>query len=130
MTTMRPGASPGTSGPRRPARRPAAEPAVRPSRRLPAQRPSPAEDEPAPVKPGPFKRRAARPSRSARAAWPGRWRLVNAVLAVLLAAAGVTATVTVSRWQEQRRLEGDRQAALAAAKQAAVNFVSVSESTV
>jgi Mce-associated membrane protein len=77
-----------------------------------------------------FKRRVARASASDRAAWPPRWRLVNAALAVLLVVVAVGASVAVSRWQDQRRLEGDRQAALAAAKQAAVNFVSVSQSTV
>jgi Mce-associated membrane protein len=49
---------------------------------------------------------------------------------VVLIAATVAAIVMTSRWQDQRRLEGYRQEALAAAKQAAVNFVSVSMSTV
>jgi Mce-associated membrane protein len=59
-----------------------------------------------------------------------RWQLVNVVLGVLLVAATVLAIVAVSRWQDQRQLEGVRQEALAAAKQAAVNFVSISDSTV
>jgi len=59
-----------------------------------------------------------------------RWQLVNVVLGVLLVAATVLAIVAVSRWQDQRQLEAVRQEALAAAKQAAVNFVAISDSTV
>jgi Mce-associated membrane protein len=49
---------------------------------------------------------------------------------VLLVVVTVLAIISVSRWQDQHRAEGLRQDALAAAKQAAVNFVSISESTV
>jgi Mce-associated membrane protein len=59
-----------------------------------------------------------------------RRRWVDTGLALLFVVAAVTAIVTGSRWQEQRDLEGARQAALAAARQAAVDFVSVSASTV
>jgi Mce-associated membrane protein len=87
---------------------------------LPAQRPTPV------VSADPSPRfRLRLPSRL-----PVRWQLVNVVLGVLLVAATVFAAVALSRWQDQRQLDGVRQEALAAAKQAAVNFVSISDSTV
>ena len=98
-------------------KRAAAEPAVRPGRRLPTQRPAPVvSEDPSPRR---FTLRL-----------PARWQLVNVVLGVLLVAAIVLGAVALSRWQDQRQLEGVRQEALAAAKQAAVNFVSISDSTV
>jgi Mce-associated membrane protein len=102
-------------------KRAAAEPAVRPGRKLPTQRPAPV------VSQDPSTRRF--PVRFTLRL-PVRWQLVNVVLGVLLVAAIVLGSVALSRWQDQRQLEGVRQEALAAAKQAAVNFVSISESTV
>src|SRR5690242_18175105 len=107
-------------------KRAAAEPTVRPGRRLPNQRSGPVDVEPVDVEPvavEPVKRPARR---AALKGTPGGWRIVNAVLALLLIGATVAAIVMTSRWQDQRQLEGYRQEALAAAKQAAVNFVSVS----
>jgi len=130
---MTSGTTPRPAGPRRPSgvaaptrsKRAAAEPAVRPGRKLPTQRvpAAPAED------PSPARFRLAR-LRLTRLQLPVRWQLVNVVLGVLLVAATVLAIVAVSRWQDQRQLEAVRQEALAAAKQAAVNFVAISDSTV
>jgi Mce-associated membrane protein len=58
------------------------------------------------------------------------WRDVNVVLGLALVLAVVLAVVSGLRWQDQRAAERGRQEALAAAKQAAVNFVSISVSTV
>ena len=69
----------------------------------------------------------ARPRPVPRRAW---WRDVNVVLGLALVVAVVLAVVAGLRWQDQRTAERGRQEALAAAKQAAVNFVSISVSTV
>jgi Mce-associated membrane protein len=53
-----------------------------------------------------------------------------ATLAVLLVAALVAAVVMGQRWYEHRRLDAAQQAALAAARQTTVDFVSISASTV
>ena len=58
------------------------------------------------------------------------WRDVNVVLGLALVLAVVLAVVSGLRWQDQRTAERGRQEALAAAKQAAVNFVSISVSSV
>jgi Mce-associated membrane protein len=68
-----------------------------------------------------------RPRPAPRRQW---WRDVNVVLGLALAVAVVLAAVAGLRWQDQRAAERGRQEALAAATQAAVNFVSVSVSTV
>jgi Mce-associated membrane protein len=59
-----------------------------------------------------------------------RRRLYAAALAVALAVAVVVAAITGYRWYRQQRLDDAHQAALAAARQTTVNFVSVSASTV
>ena len=111
-------------------KRAAAEPAIRPGRRLPTQRTVPdALDEPPEPKAGKSKPDKPR-ARSSGRATSRAWTVVNAALAVLLVAATAGAIVMTSRWQDQRRVEGYRQEALADAKQAAVNFVSISVSTV
>jgi Mce-associated membrane protein len=57
-------------------------------------------------------------------------RLANWSLLVLLAAALVAGVLGGQRWYGQRQLDQAHQAALAAAKQATVDFVSISASTV
>jgi Mce-associated membrane protein len=59
----------------------------------------------------------------------GRW-LTPAVLAVLLAVALAAAALTGQRWYDGRQLDAAHQAALAAAKQTTVDFMSISASTV
>jgi Mce-associated membrane protein len=59
-----------------------------------------------------------------------RRRFLMVALTVALIAAVAAATVTGYRWYQQQRLDGAHQAALAAARQTTVNFVSVSASTV
>jgi Mce-associated membrane protein len=59
-----------------------------------------------------------------------RWRLLTGSLVVLLAAMLTAAAVTGWQWYERRALESAHQAALAAARQITVDFVSISASTV
>lgn len=59
-----------------------------------------------------------------------RRRLFVAALAIALIVAVVAAAITGYRWYRQQRLDDAHQAALAAARQTTVNFVSVSASTV
>ncbi|WP_406079504.1 hypothetical protein [Micromonospora sp. NBC_00858] len=66
----------------------------------------------------------------ARAVPAGRRRMSIVVLVVLLAAALTAAGVTGRRWYVDRATEQARQAAVAAARQASVNFVSVSAASV
>ncbi|MGC1213848.1 MAG: hypothetical protein WA890_21625 [Micromonospora sp.] len=61
---------------------------------------------------------------------PGRGRALAGLLVVMLAAALAAAGVYGHRWYVDRATEDARQAALAAAKQASVNFVSVSAANV
>lgn len=62
---------------------------------------------------------------------PGGWRRMSIVLLVVLLAATLAAAgVTGHRWYVDRATEQARQAAVAAAKQASVNFVSVSAASV
>ncbi|HEX5598316.1 MAG TPA: hypothetical protein VFX61_20220, partial [Micromonosporaceae bacterium] len=61
---------------------------------------------------------------------PRRWRPVTIVLALALVGALVAAGVAGLRWYEQQRLEAAHEAALAAAKQTTVDFISISAATV
>jgi Mce-associated membrane protein len=61
---------------------------------------------------------------------PRRNRLLAGGMLVLLAAALVTAGLSGKAWWDQRQLDAARQQALSAARQACVNFVSISASTV
>jgi Mce-associated membrane protein len=61
---------------------------------------------------------------------PRRRVNVNALLAVLLAVVTALAATATWRWYEQREVDRGLQAALAAGKQAAINFVSIGASTV
>ncbi|MEU8300324.1 hypothetical protein AB0C04_23965 [Micromonospora sp. NPDC048909] len=72
---------------------------------------------------------AAEPDRDAPAG-SGRRRALAGLLVVLLAAALAGAGVYGHRWYTARATEQARQAALAAARQASVNFVSVSAASV
>ncbi|MDQ1721979.1 MAG: Mce-associated rane protein [Pseudonocardiales bacterium] len=95
------------------------------------QIPPPDEATPAPdseSKAQPKTRRPPRRSpRRARPRLPSR-QVIIAV--VLLVAVLVALAVTGQRWYQQQRLESARQAALAAAKQTTVDFVSISAATV
>ncbi|MFI6266566.1 hypothetical protein [Micromonospora sp. NPDC051006] len=74
---------------------------------------------------------AGEPARDADApAGSGRRRALAGLLVVLLAAALAGAGVYGHRWYTARATEQARQAALAAARQASVNFVSVSAASV
>ncbi|MFC3501628.1 hypothetical protein ACFOOK_11755 [Micromonospora krabiensis] len=68
--------------------------------------------------------------RAGEPAGPGRRRALAGLLVVLLAAALAGAGVYGHRWYVDRATEQARQAALAAGKQASVNFVSVSAASV
>jgi len=59
-----------------------------------------------------------------------RWRPLTVALVVALVAALAAVGVTGQRWYEQYQLTSARQAALASAKQFAVDFVSISASSV
>jgi Mce-associated membrane protein len=59
---------------------------------------------------------------------PASWRPVALVVALVVALAGVG--VTGTRWYGQQRLDAAHQAALAAAKQTTVDFVTISADTV
>jgi Mce-associated membrane protein len=61
---------------------------------------------------------------------PSRFRLLAGGLAVLLVAAFVAAGLFARGWYDQRQLDDARDGALAAARQATVNFVSISAATV
>ncbi|MBO0869754.1 MAG: hypothetical protein J2P15_14435, partial [Micromonosporaceae bacterium] len=67
---------------------------------------------------------------AAPAASPRRLRLLGGAALVLLLAALATAGLAGKAWWDQRALDVARQQALAAARQACVNFVSISASTV
>ena len=69
-------------------------------------------------------------ARDAAAGTPARRRALAGLLVVVLAAALAAAGVYGHRWYVDRATEDARQAALAAAKQASVNFVSVSAASV
>ncbi|PWU61526.1 hypothetical protein DLE60_05165 [Micromonospora globispora] len=69
-------------------------------------------------------------ARDAVTGTPGRRRALVGLLVVVLAAALAAAGVYGHRWYVDRATEDARQAALAAAKQASVNFVSVSAASV
>jgi Mce-associated membrane protein len=75
----------------------------------------------------PPRRPPRRSPRRARPRLPSR-QVIIAVL--LLVAVLVALAVTGQRWYQQQRLESARQAALAAAKQTTVDFVSISAATV
>lgn len=69
-------------------------------------------------------------ARDAATGTPSRRRALAGLLVVMLAAALAAAGVYGHRWYVDRATEDARQAALAAAKQASVNFVSVSAANV
>lgn len=73
---------------------------------------------------------AAGPAGSSGRPTADRARIVAAVVVVLLVAALAALAVTGQRWYGQRQLEAARQAALAAAKQTTVDFVSIGATTV
>ncbi|WBB69947.1 hypothetical protein [Micromonospora sp. WMMD812] len=94
--------------------------------------PSPAEEPPVTDRAKTAGPAADRPAEepAGQAAGPGRRRALVALLVVLLAAALAGAGVYGHRWYVDRATEQARQGALAAAKQASVNFVSVSAASV
>jgi Mce-associated membrane protein len=59
-----------------------------------------------------------------------RWRLLAGVILAVLVGALVAAGLAGRAWYDQSQLDGDRQQALAAARQTTVNFVSISAATV
>ncbi|MFI7606253.1 hypothetical protein ACIBTV_14115 [Micromonospora sp. NPDC049366] len=96
----------------------------------PAQVEDPPEPDGPPVAPGEPDGAADGGRRVGEPAGPGRRRALAALLVVLLAAALAGAGVYGHRWYVDRATERARQGALAAGKQASVNFVSVSAASV
>jgi Mce-associated membrane protein len=94
--------------------------------------PEPEESQPQQTQPDPPRRRRSRSaSWRTESWWPAigsrRWTVV---VAVLLVAALAGVAVTGTRWYGQQRLDAAHQAALAAAKQTTVDFVTISADSV
>ncbi|MEU5790476.1 hypothetical protein ABZ754_22470 [Micromonospora purpureochromogenes] len=87
-------------------------------------------DDPASVDGPPQGADAARAAKAAGDAPAGRRRLVVGLLVAVLAATLAAAGTTGHRWYVHQATDQARQEALAAAKQASVNFVSVSAASV
>jgi Mce-associated membrane protein len=68
--------------------------------------------------------------RPTRAQHERRWRITTAVLALMLVASTVAGTIVGLRWNERRETADGLRAALAASRQFAVNFMSLSVPTV
>lgn len=86
------------------------------------------------TKPSGRRKRGPRPEpdrrRPTRAQRERRWRRATAVLALLLVASTVVGTMVGLRWNERRETANGLRVALAAGRQSAVNFMSLSVPTV